>query len=99
MGAGEGAAQQIVGHASVIDGDTIEIRGERIRLEGIDAFESSQLCKNAQGKLYRCGQAAALALDKWIAARPVTCTHTGRDRYDRVLARCTVSGADVGTWL
>ena len=31
-----------VGTASVIDADTIEIRGERIRLVGIDAPESGQ---------------------------------------------------------
>ena len=30
------AAADITGRASVIDGDTIDIRGERIRLEGVD---------------------------------------------------------------
>jgi len=34
----------LTGVASVINGDTIEIRGRRIRLFGIDAPESSQLC-------------------------------------------------------
>jgi len=34
----------IVGWARVIDGDTIDISGTRIRLDGIDAPESSQTC-------------------------------------------------------
>ncbi len=35
--------------ASVVDGDTIEIHGQRIRLFGIGAPESSQLCVRPTG--------------------------------------------------
>lgn len=69
----------IEGQASVIDGDTIEIRGERIRFYGIDAPESRQLCDNASGKPYRCGQKAALALSDKIGRRTVTCDPRDRD--------------------
>ena len=51
----------LIGQASIIDGDTLEIRGTRIRLFGIDASESNQLCRNANSDLYRCGQPAANA--------------------------------------
>ena len=62
---------EIIGTASVTDGDTIKIHGERIRLHGIDAPESGQMCI-AQGREYRCGQKAALALAGEIGRKPVT---------------------------
>lgn len=90
-------ADDLVGRASVIDGDTIEIHGERIRLEGIDAPESAQPCIHREtGQNWRCGQRAALWLDDLIGARPVTCTSAGADRYRRVLAHCSVGGRDIG---
>jgi endonuclease YncB( thermonuclease family) len=38
-------ADDLAGQASIVDGDTLEIHGTRIRLWGIDAPESSQLCR------------------------------------------------------
>jgi endonuclease YncB( thermonuclease family) len=82
-------ADEFVGRASVIDGDTIEIGGQRIRLNGIDAPESWQTCADEKGHAYLCGQKAALALDAWLAeSRPTTCRSVGNDRYGRVVADC-----------
>ena len=39
----------IIGRASVIDGDTLEIHGERIRILDIDAPESRQTCEDQDG--------------------------------------------------
>lgn len=93
-------AQTIEGRASVIDGDTIEIGGERIRLNGVDAPESWQRCTKA-GKEYRCGKEAAVALDEWLAAsRPTRCEFVERDRYKRFVGICfRADGASVADWL
>ncbi len=53
------AHEGLTGIASVIDGDTIEIHGQRICLHGIDAPESSQLCVRPIGECWHCGQQAA----------------------------------------
>lgn len=91
-----GSAESLLqGRASVVDADTLELRETRVRLEGIDAFESSQLCPRGKEQ-WRCGQAAALWLDDFIGRRPIICTPTGRDRYKRVLAHCQVAGQDLG---
>ena len=93
------APEIIAGRASVIDGDTIEIRGERIRLFGIDAPESGQTCLDAKGQSYRCGQKAALVLDARIGEGVVTCERKDTDRYGRVVALCRVFGEDLGAWM
>lgn len=87
---------EIVGRASVIDGDTIEVRGTRIRIAGIDAPESDQVCTRADGRPYRCGGAAAAFLDDMLAGRNVACRANGTS-YDRVVATCDVGGSDVGS--
>ena len=92
-------ANDFVGQASVIDGDTLEIHGTRIRLWGVDAPESSQLCRGADSNLYRCGANAANDLDTFIARRPVSCTPVSEDQYGRSVAICSVGGADLGEWL
>ncbi len=92
------ALADVAGVASVIDGDTIEVHGQRIRLHGIDAPESRQLCL-IDGKPWRCGKDAANALADKIARRPVMCEDLGRDRYKRIIARCVAAGEDIGRWM
>jgi len=92
-------ADDLTGQASIIDGDTLEIHGTRIRLWGIDAPESSQLCRGDDSLQYRCGAKAANDLDAFIARRPVSCLPISLDRYGRTVATCSVGGADLGDWL
>lgn len=87
----------IVGRASVIDGDTIEIHGERIRFNGIDAPESAQSCNDMSGNPYRCGARAAEALASFLKdSSPTRCEFVDRDQYGRFVGDCfRADGASV----
>ena len=87
-------SQTISGIASVVDGDTIEIHGERIRLGGFDAPESGARCDRVN--VYNL---AANTLAAHIGSSTVTCTITGRDTYGRVTADCSAGGVDLGDHL
>jgi endonuclease YncB( thermonuclease family) len=88
-----------LGQASVADGDTIEIHGTRVRLWGIDAPKSGQLCRGEDILQYRCGAKAANELDRFINGRPVRCVPVTLDQYGRTVASCAVAGVDLGEWL
>jgi endonuclease YncB( thermonuclease family) len=93
------AAEQVAtGRVSVVDGDTLELHGERIRLAAIDAPEACQSCER-NGTSWPCGRRAAFALADFVGARPVICRWRERDRYRRPVATCTVGGIDLGGWL
>lgn len=96
---GEAQAADLTGQSSVIDGDTIEVHGTRIRLWGIDAPETTQLCRGEDSLQYRCGARAANDLDAFIAKRSVICKPMSLDRYRRTVATCTVGDVDLGDWL
>jgi len=93
------AQDRIIGVVSVIDGDTIEIHGQRIRLFGIDAPESSQLCIRASGERWRCGQQASFALADRIGRASVSCRSRDIDRYGRVIAVCFKGSEDLSRWM
>jgi endonuclease YncB( thermonuclease family) len=93
------AAANLVGQVSIVDGDTLDIHDERIRLWGIDAPESTQLCRGRNGKAYRCGAQAANMLDTFTRAKTVRCTPVDGDRYGRIVARCAAGKIDLGQML
>ena len=91
-------SDRIAGHATAIDGDSLRLDGAEIRLTGLDAPELHQTCAR-DGRAYACGEAARGGLAQIIAGGPLACEITGRDRYRRRLARCTVGGRDIGALL
>jgi endonuclease YncB( thermonuclease family) len=94
------SAETIAGQASVIDGDTIDIHGERIRILDIDAPELDQTCSvRAGGDTWPCGQRAAHALSEWISRYSVTCETAGTDNAGRWLAHCNVAAVSIATWM
>ena len=96
---GSAMAAELVGQAVVVDGDTLEMHGTRIRLWGIDAPESDQLCRGEDSLPYRCGAKAANDLAAFIARRPVICIPVSLDQYGRTVATCAVAGVDLAGWL
>jgi endonuclease YncB( thermonuclease family) len=87
-GSEAGKSEHIQGSARVVDGDTIVLGELRIRLEGIDAPETTQTCGRRIAGHWRCGEEATRQLAKLIGDQPVRCEDQGLDKYGRTLGRC-----------
>ncbi len=86
--------EEYSGLVRVIDGDTVVIDQEKIRLEGIDAPELRQVCvKN--GKSYQCGQTSRKHLKSLAGHGQLLCKAWRRDKYERLLGRCYVGQIDI----
>ncbi|TIT77908.1 MAG: thermonuclease family protein [Mesorhizobium sp.] len=83
------------GRARVIDGDTISIRQQRIRIAAIDACELDQTGLK-DGQTWRCGVIARSYLRKMIDGQHVRCDIIDQDRYRRLVGQCFIGDADVG---
>jgi endonuclease YncB( thermonuclease family) len=90
-----GLIDQVTGRYKVIDGDSLEYKGSRIRLKGIDAPELSQTCENDSGRSFDCGRDARSALQSIIGRAEIDCSSSTKDRYGRKLAYCTKGEIDI----
>ena len=92
----EAPMRVIAGHARVVDGDTLDIAGQRIRLEGIDAPEIGQRCPmRFWFGSWPAGRDATAKLRKLIAGNSVRCEWRSRDSYGRLIANCRAGVRDL----
>ena len=81
-------SEEIIGYAKVIDGDTIRITGNKIRLYGIDAPEKNQICSKPWlslnvitfNKDYECGLKTTSLLKKFVKNEILICKKKSVDR-------------------
>ena len=81
----------------IVDGDTINLNGEKIRFSGIDAPESNYKVKEQtcliNETIIKCGKLSKEFLIKKIGTNKVTCKREEKpDQYNRILAECFVNG-------
>jgi endonuclease YncB( thermonuclease family) len=99
----------------VIDGDTIAWEAksciysvidlgcpqQRLRLDGADAFESKQTCRDAMNVVWPCGKVATERLRQLVARPDFSCRVDPEfvDRHAREFSVCYSEGRDVGALL
>jgi endonuclease YncB( thermonuclease family) len=104
-----------VNRYAVIDGDTFLLYpktciftvlklgcpSQLLRLEGVDAFESRQICRDALDQPWPCGQIATERLKQLVARPDFSCRIDPEftDRHAREFSVCFADGRDVGATL
>lgn len=88
------APEQISGEARAIDGDSLYVGSNEVRLKDIDAPEGRQSCQR-EGRDWACGDASRDELKQLIGWQTVQCRVIERDKHGRLLAYCTAGGHDL----
>ena len=88
------ASAPLSGPAEVISADQIVIAGTNIRIWGIDALETEQIC-HRQGKPWACGKTAIDYLKTYLGDQVVTCVPRGSG-FPQISAKCALGSLDLG---
>ena len=81
------SSQEFAGKPYVVDGDSLVINDEKLRLVGIDAPELKQTCTKG-GHDWPCGRQSRQALRNLVQQGDVKCASVGLDKYNRWLVVC-----------
>jgi endonuclease YncB( thermonuclease family) len=92
-------AGNVSGTPRIVDGDTLTISDTKVRLEGIDAPETDQVCLDDHGEKWTCGIEARDQLSAHVGGREISCVVTGQDRYGRSLGTCSLGHEDLNEWM
>lgn len=91
-------AEVVEGRARIVDGDTLDIAGQKLRLHGVDAPELDQTCQGAGGD-WACGAFARDMLAGIVGAGKLSCAVQETDRYGRGVAVCMSGQTDIAARL
>ncbi len=92
-------ADDLTGTVRIVDGDTLDLSGTRIRLHGVDAPETDQFCGSANAPMWACGAWVTRQVQARFNGQVARCMPVDMDRYGRVVAKCQVQGKDIGAEL
>jgi len=88
-------AADFSGNMRFSDADTMDVGAVRVRLFGIDAPETDQKCKRANGKEWSCGKWATRQAKRQFQGKTAICRPVDIDQHGRTVARCYYNGQDI----
>lgn len=90
---------KITGSINVIHANVFYISGRYVRLYGVDAPDNDQICSNARGSSYNCGQEAVSWVRGWIDNNPIDCYLLQVNPNGQDVATCVWGEYDIGAGL
>ncbi len=82
-------AEELTGPATVIDGRTLEIQGQQVRLFGLDVPDRDQPCYSPKERIpNRCGVTAVEKIKRMVREQTLRCEGDQRDEEGRLIAIC-----------
>jgi endonuclease YncB( thermonuclease family) len=89
------ASIEVLGRPKILDGDSLVLNGQEIRLFGIDAPEYTQTCMRKEGGVFDCGKQSRRHLQTMTRSQSLTCDGWEYDKYERLLAVCYLGDLEI----